>query len=98
MAKISIKPAVKKDAHAIEVALENSRPIFSKENYKFMLAGVVVIILGFLLMMGGNSDDPNVFKPEEVYSFRRITLAPIVIVLGLLIEVYAIMRRPKTKA
>jgi hypothetical protein len=58
----------------------------------------VVIIIGFLLMMGGDSSDPNSFRPEEVYSFRRITLAPIVIVLGLLVEVYAIMRRPKTNA
>lgn len=63
-----------------------------------MLAGIVVIIIGFLLMMGGDSSDPNTFRPEEVYSFRRITLAPIVIVLGLLVEVYAIMRRPKTNA
>ena len=93
MAKSSIK-----DPHAIEHALENSRPIFPKENYKFMLAGIAIIIIGFLLMMGGDSSDPNSFKPEEVYSFRRITLAPIVIVLGLLVEVYAIMRRPRTKA
>ena len=63
-----------------------------------MLAGIAIIIIGFLLMMGGDSSDPNSFKPEEVYSFRRITLAPIVIVLGLLVEVYAIMRRPRTKA
>ncbi|MFY0253496.1 DUF3098 domain-containing protein [Chitinophaga sp. 30R24] len=76
----------------------DSRPIFPKENYKFMLVGIVVIVLGFLLMMGGNSTDPNTFKPSEVYSFRRITLAPTVIVLGLLIEVYAIMRRPKANA
>jgi hypothetical protein len=74
------------------------KPIFPKENYKFMLIGIVVIIIGFLLMTGGDSSDPNSFKPSEVYSFRRITLAPIVIVLGLLVEVYAIMHRPKTKA
>ncbi|MBO9732925.1 MAG: DUF3098 domain-containing protein [Chitinophaga sp.] len=91
MAKTSANPASKD-------ALANSRPIFPKENYKFMLAGIVVIVLGFLLMMGGDANDPNSFKPEEVYSFRRITLAPTVIVLGLLIEVYAIMRRPKTNA
>lgn len=89
------KTALNKEA---ENALADSRPIFPKENYKFMLAGIVVIVLGFLLMMGGDSSDPNSFKPEQVYSFRRITLAPIVIVLGLLIEVYAIMHRPKPKA
>jgi hypothetical protein len=73
----------------------DERPVFAKENYKFMIAGLAIVVIGFLLMMGGNSNDPNSFKPEEVYSFRRITLAPIVIVLGLIVEVYAIMRRPK---
>ena len=63
-----------------------------------MLAGIVVIIIGFLLMMGGDSSDPNTFRPEEVYSFRRITLAPIVIVLGLLVDVSALLRRPKPNA
>ncbi|ACU58754.1 Protein of unknown function [Chitinophaga sp. YR627] len=71
------------------------RAVFPKENYKIMIAGLAVVVVGFLLMMGGNSDDPNTFKPEEVYSFRRITLAPIVILLGLVVEIYAIMRRPK---
>ncbi len=73
----------------------DARPVFAKENYKFMIAGLAIVVIGFLLMMGGDSNDPNSFKPEEVYSFRRITLAPIVIVLGLIVEVYAIMRRPK---
>lgn len=97
MAKTSANPA-SKHASITEEALADSRPIFPKENYKFMLAGIVVIVIGFLLMMGGDSNDPNSFKPEQVYSFRRITLAPIVIVLGLLVEVYAIMRRPKANA
>lgn len=79
----------------VEKAGIDERPVFAKENYKFMIAGLAIVVVGFLLMMGGNSDDPNSFKPEEVYSFRRITLAPIVIVLGLIVEVYAIMRRPK---
>jgi hypothetical protein len=97
MAKTSVNPA-SKQAPLTDEVLANSRPIFPKENYKFMLAGIAVIIVGFLLMMGGDSSDPNTFKPEQVYSFRRITLAPIVIVLGLLVEVYAIMRRPKANA
>lgn len=80
---------------APEKKAEANGDIFPKENYKIMLVGLVVVVIGFFLMTGGNSNDPNSFKPEEVYSFRRITLAPIVIVLGLLIEVYAIMRRPK---
>ncbi|MCW3461889.1 DUF3098 domain-containing protein [Chitinophaga nivalis] len=93
MAKETIKTA----GTTVNPEVDN-KPIFPKENYKFMLAGVIVVALGFLLMMGGSSSDPNSFKPEEVYSFRRITLAPIVIVLGLLVEVYAIMHRPKPKA
>ncbi|WP_298707188.1 DUF3098 domain-containing protein [Chitinophaga sp.] len=72
-----------------------SKSLFGKGNYQLMLAGVVLIVLGFLLMMGGSSDDPARFSPEEVYSFRRITLAPIVILLGLAVEAWAIMRKPK---
>jgi hypothetical protein len=53
-----------------------------------------VILLGILLMAGGKSTDPNIFVDQEVYSMRRITLAPILIILGLLVEVYAIMKKP----
>jgi hypothetical protein len=69
--------------------------IFEKQNYMWMLIGGVVIIAGFLLMIGGKSADPNVFNKDEVYGFRRITLAPILIVAGLIIEIYAIMKKPK---
>ncbi|RXK59992.1 DUF3098 domain-containing protein [Lacibacter luteus] len=69
--------------------------IFTKENYKWMLIGGVVMLAGFLLMIGGKSADPNVFNKEEVYSFRRITLAPILIIGGLILEIYAIMKKPK---
>jgi fumarate reductase subunit D len=79
----------------VEKAGIDDRAVFAKENYKFIIAGLVIVVIGFLLMMGGYNDDPNSFKPEEVYSFRRITLAPIVIVAGLIVEIYAIMRRPK---
>jgi len=65
-----------------------------KENYKLMIIGFGVIILGFLLMVGGGSEDPKVFNPE-IFSFRRITLAPIVILAGLIFEIYAIMKKPK---
>jgi len=57
--------------------------------------GGVVMLLGLLLMSGGKSADPNVFDVNEVYSFRRITIAPILIVAGLMVEVYAIMKKPK---
>jgi hypothetical protein len=69
--------------------------LFEKENFKWMLIGVAVLILGFILMAGGHTDDPNVFNKEEVYSTRRITIAPIIILIGLVIEIYAIFRQPK---
>lgn len=69
--------------------------IFTKDNYMWMAIGAAVIILGFLLMIGGKSADPNVFNEKEVYSFRRITLAPILIIAGLILEIYAIMKKPK---
>ncbi|MBP6456699.1 MAG: DUF3098 domain-containing protein [Chitinophagaceae bacterium] len=67
--------------------------LFSNENYMIMFIGIAVILIGFLLMIGGKSTDPNVFDKNEIYSFRRITLAPIVVILGLVIEVYAIMKK-----
>ncbi|MDY0253080.1 MAG: DUF3098 domain-containing protein [Tenuifilaceae bacterium] len=67
-----------------------------KENYKLMVIGLAIIILGFILMIGGGSDDPNVFN-EEIFSFRRITLAPIIVLFGFIFQIYAIMKRPKAK-
>lgn len=78
-----------------EIKQTEERGLFGKANYQLMLAGVVIIVIGFLLMTGGGSDDAARFDPKEVYSFRRITLAPIVILIGLVLEVYAIMRKPK---
>lgn len=69
--------------------------IFERENMLWMIIGAVVILIGFFLMAGGKSEDPNVFNAEEVYSTRRITIAPIVILAGLAIEIYAIFRNPK---
>ena len=60
-----------------------------------MIAGVVLILIGFMLMSGGKSADPHQFNYDEIYSFRRITLAPIVVLLGFGIEIYAIMKKPK---
>ncbi len=65
-----------------------------KENYKFLLIGFIIIIVGFTLMIGGRSDDPNIFNENEIFSFRRITLAPIVVLLGFAFEMWAIMRNP----
>ena len=69
--------------------------IFGKDNLRWMLIGLVVIVAGLVLMAGGKGDDPNVFAENEVYSMKRITMAPLMIVAGLLIEVYAIMRKSK---
>ncbi len=72
-------------------------PLFSKENYRWMLAGLVVMALGFFLMAGGKSADPTKFNDNEVYSTTRITIAPILIMAGFIIEIFAIMRKPKSK-
>ena len=67
---------------------------FGRENYVIMLVCLAVIIVGFMLMSGGKSTDPNVFN-EDIFSFRRITLAPIVVLLGYGIEIYAIVKKAK---
>ena len=72
-------------------------PLFGKENYRWMLIGLAAILLGLLLMVGGKSKDPNVFDPSQVYSFRRITLAPILILGGLALEIVGILKKPKVQ-
>jgi hypothetical protein len=69
--------------------------LFEKENLRWMVVGLVVMTIGFLLMAGGGSPDPNVFQPSEVYGFRRITVAPIIILAGLIVLIVAIFRKPK---
>lgn len=73
---------------------KSSEFAFGKQNYRLLITGIAFIFLGFLLMIGGGSDDPNVFN-EKIFSFRRLTLAPILILLGFVIEIFAIMRRPR---
>ena len=68
--------------------------IFEKKNYTFMLIGLAFIALGFILMAGGGSDDPNVFNPE-IYNWRRIRLAPALVLIGFGFEVYAILLNPR---
>lgn len=72
-----------------------STGLFEKQNLWLMLAGVVVIAIGVLLMVGGNSKDPNTFNYDEVYSATRISVAPVLIIIGLGIEIYAIFKKPK---
>ena len=69
--------------------------LFGKENYKWMVIGLVIMAIGFFLMAGGKSSNPNVFNDKDVYSTTRITIAPILIIAGLLLEIFAIMRKPK---
>jgi uncharacterized membrane protein len=76
----------------------NSNTLFHKENYVLMAVGAVVIVLGMLLMAGGKSADPNQFVDSEVYGTTRITVAPILILLGFVIEIYAIFKKPRATA
>lgn len=66
-----------------------------KENYKLLVIGFAIIVFGFILMVGGATDDPNVFNGDEIFSFRRITLAPIIVLGGFIFELWAIMKKPK---
>ena len=65
-----------------------------KENYILLIIGFVIILIGFILMMGGKADNPSEFS-EEIFSFRRITLAPLLVLFGFVFEIYAIMKKPK---
>jgi len=64
-----------------------------KENLRLLMIGFLIIIVGFVLMIGGNSTDPNIFN-KEIFNFQRITLAPIVVMFGFIFEIYAIMKKP----
>lgn len=67
--------------------------VFGKKNYRYLFIGLGFMVLGFLLMSGGKSTDPNVFNPE-IYNFRRIRLAPTLVLIGLGIQIYAILLHP----
>tara|TARA_B110000196_G_C21150364_1_gene669204 strand:- start:2146 stop:2370 length:225 start_codon:yes stop_codon:yes gene_type:complete len=70
--------------------------VFNKKNYVLLLSGLVLILLGLLLMIGGGSEDPTKFS-KEIFNFQRLTLAPILIVSGFVLEIFAIMSRSETK-
>jgi len=73
---------------------QEKKLLFGKRNYRFMFIGLGFIVVGFILMSGGGSDDPKVWN-EAIFNFRRIRLAPMLILLGLIVEVYAIMTKPE---
>lgn len=72
--------------------------LFAKENYLWMGIGAVIIILGMVLMSGGKNEDPKIYDYNVVYSFTRVTVAPILILLGFVVEIYAIFKKPKATA
>lgn len=74
--------------------MADTKSTFSSKNYYVLIAGVLLIVAGYLLMIGGGSEDPEVFNPE-IFDFRRITLAPMVCLLGFVAILFAIMWRPK---
>lgn len=83
-ASVKAAPVVKKSADFA----------FMKENYRLMLIGLAVIVVGFILMVGGGSKNPTEFNPD-IFDFQRLTLAPILILAGYVIEIFAIMKKPK---
>ncbi len=70
---------------------------FQKENYKLLLVGLAINVLGFILMIGGGAENPNDFNADELFSPIRITISPILIILGYVVILYAIMKKPKSK-
>lgn len=91
------KPAEKKPAAPVKEAVPVVRTgqfAFGKENYRLLLIGLAFIVLGFILMIGGGSKDPKVFNPA-IFDFQRITLAPVLVLIGYIIELFAIMKKPK---
>ena len=84
--------ATKNDVKTTE---KEKKPMpFGRDNYKWVLIGLAFLLVGFLLMIGGGSDDPDVFN-YGMFSFRRLTLAPILILIGCGLQFYAIMKKPK---
>ena len=77
--------------------LSEQRFAIPKENIRWILIGLLIMVLGYVLMMGGGSKDPNVFPGEEMFSFRRIELAPILIFIGFIFEIWAIMYKKSVK-
>lgn len=90
--------AVPKAAPAKKVAFVDETPLFGKTNRLLMIVGAAIIILGMVLMAGGRSSDPNVFQYNEVYSKTRISVAPILIIIGVMVEVVAIFKKSNPKA
>ena len=83
----------KTTTHTTKETVTNT--LFGRENYKWMIIGIVVMAIGFFLMAGGKSPDPTKFADNDIYSPMRITVAPLLIIGGFVIEIFAIMKKPK---
>lgn len=68
---------------------------FGKENYRILIIGVIIVVIGYMLMIGGGSDDPNQFNADEIFSTRRVTIAPVTILAGFIIVLLGIMKKSK---
>lgn len=96
MAKNVKQKDSKKTSASVETqqtTTESTGFAFGKQNYKLLFIGLALIFVGFLLMIGGGSDDPTEFS-EDIFNFRRLTLAPILVLAGYVIEIFAIMKKP----
>lgn len=89
---------LKKQTTNTDSATKKITSLFGKENYILMAIGAIIILIGMLVMSGGKNQDPNVFDETVVYSSARITVAPILILIGFVVEIYAIFKKPKTLA
>ena len=87
----------KKQTNTPPVVEDESNFPIHKSNYKLLLIGFGIIVLGFILMIGGGSKDPDVFNYDGLFGFQRRTLAPIIVLAGFAFEIYAIMRKPKNE-
>ena len=88
------KPQVAPASKASVTPVKTGEFAFGKENYRLLFIGLAFIVLGFILMIGGGSKDPKVFNPA-IFNFQHITLAPILVLTGYVIEIFAIMKKPK---
>ena len=92
------QPVQTKPAPVVKKTAVPAPALFAKDNYKWMIIGGAIVLLGMVLMSGGKNQDPNTFDTNIVYSTTRITIAPILIIGGLLLEIYAIFRKPKQQS
>ena len=95
MAKEKLKTSAAASKTTFSQLGEKATFAFGKDNYKMMLIGIAVIAIGMILMIGGSSDDPNKFS-EDIFDFRRLTLAPILIIAGYVVVLLAILKKPKS--